>query len=155
MSFRISGLSAEPYRPLSELTDIEIEALGARRLRVDDYPGYPDRITLREVPKGETVLLVNHISQLADTPYRASHAIFVWEGADRTYSEIDTIPEVMQTRILSLRGFDMDGMMVDADLASGAEVPDLITRLFANPTIDRIHVHNAKRGCFAAYIDRA
>ncbi len=155
MSFRISGLSAEPYRPLFGLTDIELGALGVQRLRVDEYPGYPDRITLREVPVGETLLLVNHISQLADTAYRASHAIFVWEGADEAYSEIDTIPEVMQSRILSLRGFGRDGMMVDADLASGAEVPDLINRLFADPAIDTIHVHNAKRGCYAARVDRA
>ena len=46
-------------------------------------------------------------------------------------------------------------MMVDADLASGAEVPELIQRLFADPAIETIHAHNARRGCFAARIDRA
>lgn len=155
MHFRISGLSAEPFRPLYGLADTALAAHGARRMRVDDYPGYPDRITLSEVPVGETLLLVNHVSHPANTPYRASHAIFVWEGADETYSEIDRIPEVMQTRILSLRGFDADGMMVDADLASGTDVPDLIARLFADPAVVTIHVHNAKRGCFAASITRA
>lgn len=155
MHYRISGLSAEPFRPLYGLSDTDLAARGATRMRVDDYPGYPDRITLREVPVGETLLLVNHTSLAANTPYRATHAIFVWEGAEETYSEVDTIPEVLQTRILSLRGFDSNGMMVDADLASGAAVPQLIARLFADPAIETIHVHNAKRGCFAACVERA
>lgn len=155
MHFRISGLSPEPFRPLFGLTDAELMALGVRRMRVDEHPGYPDRITLREVPVGEHVLLLNHMSQMADTPYRASHAIFVWEGAETPFDAVDRIPEVLETRMLSLRGFDMDGMMVDADLASGDGVPALITRLFADPEIETIHAHNAKRGCFAARIDRA
>ena len=104
MHFRISGLSAEPFRPLYGLSDAELAALGVHRTRVEEYPGYPDRITLSEVPAGEHVLLLNHISQLADTPYRATHAIYVWENATEAYSDIDRIPEVMQTRILSLRG---------------------------------------------------
>ena len=155
MHFRISGLSAEPFRPLYGLSDAELGALGVQRMRVDEYPGYPDRITLSEVPAGEHVLLLNHISQLADTPYRATHAIFVWAGAEESFDAIDTIPEVLKTRILSLRGFDADGMMVDADLASGEAVPELIARLFADPSVETIHVHNAKRGCYAARIDRA
>jgi hypothetical protein len=155
MHFRISGLSPEPFRPLFRLTEAELAARGAKRMQVDAYPGYPDRITLSEVPVGETVLLVNHTSQMADTPYRASHAIFVWEGADTAYDAVDRIPEVLETRMLSLRGFDRNGMMVDADLAQGAGVPELIARLFADPAVETIHAHNARRGCFAARIERA
>ena len=155
MHFRVSGLSPEPFRPLFGLTDTELAALGARRMRVDACPGYPDRVTLREVPVGEHVLLVNHMSQIADTPYRASHAIFIWEGAETPFDAVDRIPEVLETRLLSLRGFDRNGMMVDADIASGKDVPDLIQRLFSYPAIETIHAHNARRGCFAARIDRA
>ena len=155
MHFRISGLSSDPYRPLYGLSDVELNAIGVQRLYVDAHPGYPDRVTLRDVPAGEHVLLLNHISQIADTPYRATNAIFIWEGAAETYDQVDRIPEVLQTRILALRSFDIDGMMVDADLASGDAVPDLIERLFAEPSAAYIHAHNAKRGCYAARIDRA
>jgi hypothetical protein len=46
-------------------------------------------------------------------------------------------------------------MMVDADLTSGREVEATIERLFADPAAAYIHAHYAKRGCYAARIDRA
>jgi hypothetical protein len=61
----------------------------------------------------------------------------------------------MRARLLSLRAFDADGMMIDADIAEGAAVEPLIARLFANPAVHYIHAHNAKRGCYAGRIDRA
>ena len=53
-------------------------------------------------------------------------------------------------RILSLRGFDADGMMADAMLAQPGEADAGIRKLFENPAIATIHAHNAARGCFAA-----
>ena len=57
--------------------------------------------------------------------------------------------------MLSLRAFDASGLMVDADLADGRELEAAIERLFANPAATYIHAHYAKRGCYAARIDRA
>ncbi len=45
--------------------------------------------------------------------------------------------------------------MVGADLTSGGDLKALIERLFANPAAAYIHAHYAKRGCYAARIDRA
>ena len=45
--------------------------------------------------------------------------------------------------------------MLDADVTDGSEVETLIERLFANPAIAYIQVHNAKRGCYSGRIDRA
>jgi hypothetical protein len=45
--------------------------------------------------------------------------------------------------------------MVDADLISGDDLKPTIERLFANPEAAYIHAHYAKRGCYAARIDRA
>ncbi len=44
--------------------------------------------------------------------------------------------------------------MVDADLIEG-ELRPAIERLLANPEAAYIHAHYAKRGCYAARIDRA
>jgi hypothetical protein len=44
--------------------------------------------------------------------------------------------------------------MVDADLTGGGDLKPAIERLFANPEADYIHAHYAKRGCYAARIDR-
>jgi hypothetical protein len=155
MAFRITGLSPEPFRHLFGLPEDELARLGVKRYVVDASPGYPDRIEMRDAAVGETVLLLNHVSQPADTPYRASHAIFVREGAARAYDAVDEVPAVMRTRLLSLRAFDGEGMMRDADVVEGAAIEGVIARFFTDPAVSYIHVHNAKRGCYAGRIDRA
>jgi Protein of unknown function (DUF1203) len=93
--------------------------------------------------------------QPAHNPYRSSHAIFVLEGASRAYDRTDEIPEVMRVRPLSLRAFDKSDLMIDADIIDGREIEGLITRLFANSAVAYIQAHYARRGCYAARIDRA
>jgi hypothetical protein len=61
----------------------------------------------------------------------------------------------MRVRLLSLRAYDAAGMMLDADVVEGTEVEPIIERLFANPDVSYIHVHNAKQGCYSGRIDRA
>ncbi len=155
MAFRITGLSPEPFRHLFGLSDDDLSRHGVKRYVVDATPGYPDRIEMRDAEPGETVLLLNHVSQPADTPYRASHAIFVREGAGEAYDAVDEVPAVMRTRLLSLRAFDAEGMMRDADVVEGRDIEAVIARFFADPAVSYIHVHNAKRGCYSGRIDRA
>lgn len=154
MAFRISGLSAKPFRHLYGLSDAELAKHGAIRYVVNEAPGFPDRIEMREGTPGETMLLINHTCQPADTPYRATHAIFVREGAEEAYDQVDEVPEVMRRRLMSLRAYDKDGMMLDADVVDGKDIEGVIERFFANPAIDYIHAHNAKRGCYSGRIDR-
>ena len=109
---------------------------------------------MRDAAVGETVLLLNHTSQPADTPYRATHAIFVREGASNRYDTTGEVPEVMRMRLLSLRAFDAEAMMLDADVVPGSDVEHAIERMFAAPAVSYIHVHNAKQGCYSGRIDR-
>ena len=44
--------------------------------------------------------------------------------------------------------------MVDADLVDGREMEGVIERFFADPHVAYIQAHYAKRGCYAARIDR-
>jgi hypothetical protein len=80
MSFRITGLEPDTYRPLFDLSETELAARNMRRYVADKTPGFPDRVELRDAEPGEAVLLLNYTHQPANTPYRASHAIFVAEG---------------------------------------------------------------------------
>ena len=155
MSFRIRGLSPEPFRNLYGLSEEDLAERGVERHVVDETPGYPDRIEMRDGEPGEKFLLLNHVSQPAETPYRASHAIFVREGAEQAYDRIDEVPDVMRIRLLSLRAFDSSGMMIDADVVEGTLMEDVIDRFFANSDVAYIHVHNAGRGCYSGRIDRA
>lgn len=154
MPFRITGLSPAPFRALYGLSDDELATHGAKRYVADKKPGFPDRIEVRDAEPGETLLLLNYTHQPADNPYRASHAIFVREGAETAYDRIDEIPDVMRVRPLSMRAFDFEDTMVDADIVDGREVEGVIDRFFDNPQVAYIHAHYAKRGCYAARIDR-
>jgi hypothetical protein len=122
-------------------------------MAVDD-PTYPCRVSLTDRAEGESVLLVNHVSHDVANPYRASHAIFVTEADEQPAEYVDRVPPVFETRVLSLRGFDRDGMMADAILTQPGEADAGIRKLFANPAIESIHAHNATRGCFSAKIER-
>jgi hypothetical protein len=139
MRFRITGLSPEPFRPLFGLSDAALADHGAKRCVADAKPGFPDRIGLRDAEPGETVLLVHYQHQPANTPYRAS----------------DTVPESLRVRLISLRAFDADDLMIDADVVDGQDLDGLIQKFFANPAAAYLHAHYAKRGCYAARIDRA
>ncbi len=154
MTFQISGLDPAPFQQLFGLSDEALKAQGAIRYGVDRTPGFPERIEMRDAEVGERLLLVNYTHQPADTPYRSSHAIFVREGAERAYRATGETPEVMRRRLISLRAFDANGMMVDADVAEGHALEPLIARLLADPAVDYLHAHYAQFGCYAARIDR-
>jgi hypothetical protein len=153
MTYRINGLDPSPFGPLYGLSQGELERRGGVRMRVTDCPGFPCRIRLEDAAIGEMVLVVNHVSHDVDNPYRASHAIFVTEGADTAAEFLDEVPPALGRRVLSLRAFDARGMMSDALLAQPGEVP--IRRLFEAPQTACIHANNAVRACFAARVDRS
>jgi hypothetical protein len=155
MSFRITGLSPDPFRHLFGLTDEELAKHGSKRYVADTKPGYPDRIELRDAEPGETVLLLNYVHQPAKTAYHASHAIFVREGAGAAYDRTNEIPEVLRSRQLSLRAFDAEHLMIDAELVDGTGIEDFIERFLAHPHIAYVQAHYAKRGCYAARIERS
>ena len=156
MSFVVSGLPAAPFQNLFGLSEEALAAQGVIRMTSDSAVGFPCRITLEDAPVGETVLLLNYEHQPADTPYRSRHAIFVREAATAPTSTRDVIPLCLAVRpFISLRAFDVDGMMLDGEVVPGAELAAPIERLLALPKAAYLHAHYAGRGCYAARIDRA
>jgi hypothetical protein len=155
MDFRIQGLQRETFAHLIDQAPEVLQRSGAERIAVEAAPGYPDRITLDDVPVGETVLLLNHLHQPAATPFRASHAIFVRERGGETFDAVNQIPPALARRLIALRAFDARDHMIDADIAPGTELPALIDRMLADPHACYLHAHYAKWGCYAARVDRA
>lgn len=154
MTYAIRGLDPAPFAPLIGLDDEQLAQRGVVRMTANATPGFPCRIMLDDVAPGESVLLVNHVSHDAATPYRASHAIFVSEKPRAPASFIDDIPPALDRRVLSLRAFDTAGMMIDAALAQPGEADLVVRRLLRSEEVDHIDAHNAARGCFAARIER-
>jgi hypothetical protein len=154
MTYRITGIDPAPYRHLYALSDEELAEQGVVRMAVTQKPSFPCRVSLTDRDIGEKMLLLNHISHDVANPYRASHAIFLTEGTEEPAQYVDEVPPVFGPRVLSLRGFDKDGMMTEAILTQPGEADAGIRKLFDNPEVETIHAHNATRGCFAAKIER-
>lgn len=155
MLFRITGLDPAPFRHLFGMSEDELGRQGVKRYIVDAKPGFPDRVEVRDMEPGETTLLLNYVHQPANTPYRASHAIFVREGAEHAANLLNQVPEVIRIRPISLRAFNEVGEMIDADLVDGREIEPLIERFLDDPIVAYLQAHYAKRGCYAARIERA
>ena len=154
MSFQIYALPAEDFAPLFELSDDELHSRRARSMTVAESPGTPCRVTLADAEVGETVILVNHTHLPADTPYHASHAIFIRENRPRAQPAPGEVPEAFLSRMMSLRALAADGMMREGTALPGVEVGALLDQLLADPETAEVHIHFAGPGCFAARATR-
>ncbi len=154
MNFQIHALPIAPFTHLIGQPASVLASHNAVRVTADRAPGFPCRVSLRDATPGETLLLVNYEHQPAATPYRASHAIYLRENASQAALAPGEIPDLFATRLLSLRGFNQDGMMLNADVSEGTKLAPAIAALFADPAIAYIHLHYAKPGCYAARVDR-
>ncbi len=155
MSFRITGLPAEHFAHLFALSDAELAAQGAvRRIAEARTPGYPCRVSLTDSAPGDELILVNYEHHPVDSPYRMRFAIYVRKG-EETYDRVDQVPEQLRRRMLAVRGFDNNAMMLGFELVDGRDLERSIERLLALPQVVYLHIHFAAPGCYAARIDRA
>jgi hypothetical protein len=154
MTYRIAGLSPEPFAPLFAMDDAALARRRARRVTAESDRGFPCRVSLQEARAGEQLVLVHHIHHEVEAPYRSAFAIFVREQAKEPAVYVDECPPVFEGRTLSLRGFDADGALAAARLAPPGEADAAIREIFADPRIAFINAHNAAAGCFAARIER-
>lgn len=152
--FVVRGLDPAPFRPLYGLSDAALAERGVVRMTADAKPGFPCRVTLEDADPGEAMLLLNYEHLPAATPYRSRHAIFVREGAGAAAVVEDRLPEQLSRRLLSLRAFDAAGMMVDAEVLEGISAEPLVREWLGRDRVAYLHTHNAKRGCFAARVER-
>ena len=155
MTFQIEALRPEDFAAFFKMSDAELARNNARKMVVTVSPGTPCRVSLADAEVGETVVLVNYEHQPANSPYRSRHAIFVRQGVQQAHPAVDEVPKVLLSRLISLRLFDHDDMMVDADVVPGTELKDAIVQAFTNRGVSYLHLHYAKPGCFAASVKRA
>lgn len=155
MPFRITGLNAKPFEHLFGLSDEALARHNAKRYVADEKPGFPCRITLEDAEPGETLLLVPHAHQTSATAYASKGPIFIRERVTGPAEHHNEIPEQLRARLISLRAYDASGMMLDADIVDGKDLEPLIERFFANESVSYLHAHFARRGCYAALIERS
>ncbi len=155
MGFQVSGLPRETFEPLFGLDDAGLRQHQACRVVADRPRAFPCRVSLIDAEVGESLILVHHEHLPADSPFRASHAIYVRVNAEERHLTTGEVPLLLRSRTLSVRAFDDHDMMRTAELVDGAEVEPVIERLLADPGVAFLHIHYAAPGCFAARVDRS
>jgi hypothetical protein len=155
MTFQITALDPHRFEKLFDMPgDALADERAIRRIAIAK-PGFPCRVSLVDAEVGDELILVNFEHQSGDSPYRASHAIFVRKGAEQAHPAIGEVPQALSMRELSLRAFDDGAIIVAADLVAGRDLGPALDRLFAEPLVAYVHVHYAAYGCYAARADRA
>lgn len=152
MSFRIHALPIDSFAPLMALHDDALRMRGMRRVIADGRPAYPCRVSLQDATEGERLLLLPHAHHVVDTPYRASGPIYVREDAVQAHPEPGEVPALLRARLLSLRAYAADGMMVSADVMPGTDLEAGLETLFAQAQVEYVHLHYAKPGCYACRV---
>jgi hypothetical protein len=150
MSFRIAPLPAAEADRLRR---------GATIVRVaDESPGYPCRACLRDAAIGDELVLVSYDpfagwTAAEGSPYHSAGPIFLHRSDCSGDVDPSPLPDQLTRRRLSVRAYDSTAMMLDGRVTDGAELSNALVELSALPGVDRIHVHNAGPGCFAAAVE--
>ena len=152
--WRLSGLDAEVFEPMFAWTDDALRRIGAVRRTATDTPGFPCRVSLEDAPVCAELLLLPYEHQPARSPYRASGPIFVRRGAVRGELGPGEVPPYVNQRLISLRGYDAEAMIVAVSVCEGSAVADALDAMFADDAVAYVHLHNAKRGCYSCLASR-
>lgn len=154
MPFLIHALEPDRFQSLFSMSDDELQQHHARRVAVEANPGTPCRVSLRDAEVGEEVVLVHYEHQSADSPFRSSHAIYVRNNVAQCFLDEDEVPALFRHRLMSVRAFSKDHIMINADAVEGTHLELILKRFLDDQDVDYIHLHYAKPGCFAARVER-
>lgn len=153
--FRLVALPSEAFDPFLALGDTELRARGASRRRADEKPGFPCRVSLADAEPGDEVLLINFTHHDVSSPYRASGPIYVRIGAATAHPGVNEVPAMIRSRLLSIRAYDGEGMLVASEVAEGSALEGYIDQAFSDPRVAYLHLHNARPGCYNCRVERA
>ena len=142
-------------QPIDPSMAADLRALGGVTYVADTKPGYPCRQCLCDAEIGEELILVSHDPFTSQSPYRSASPIFLHRHDCAPPTDTHELPTQLTGRQLSVRSFDDNEMMIDAAVIDGRQLSDTIGRFFSDDGSQRIHVHNATRGCWAVSVERS
>ncbi|MGI9552827.1 MAG: DUF1203 domain-containing protein [Aurantibacter sp.] len=154
-NFKITALEANEFKNLFELSTSELSAVCGVRILVDQKPGFPCRVSLEDAEVGEEVVLFPYEHHKLESPYQAKGPIFVRKNAKTADLQVNEVPKMLEHRLLSLRVYDQEGMMIDARTLEGKYLQKEVVAVFEDDQAKYIHVHNASPGCYNCQIERA
>lgn len=153
-NFQIEAIDYSEVKHLFQLSDEELSEVNAVRTIADKKPGYPCRVSLQDAEVGEEVILFPYMHHDVKSPYQSAGPIFVRKNVETVQLKINEIPVMLNHRLLSLRAYDADSMIVKSEVIEGKILAEAIEYFLSNHQVEYIHVHNAKPGCYNCKIKR-
>ena len=134
--------------------EVETDAATAVRRPADDRS--PCRRCLRDAAPGDPLVLAPYDPFTVRSPYTGEGPVFIHaDGCEPHRTEPDALPEqVDDVRTFSVRAYDADAMMLDAEVVGGERLAER-ARALLDDGAAFVHAHFAGPGCFAFRIDRA
>ncbi len=108
----------------------------------------PCRRCLRRAEPGERMLLLGYDPFTVRSPYAGDGPVFVHERCGENGAGVDQV----RGSVLSVRAYDADAMLLDAEVMPGEALGDRAAALLDGEAAF-LHVHFAGPGCFAFRID--
>ena len=152
-NFKITALE-NTFNHLFEMDETYLAKKGALKMIVDSKPGFPCRVTLEDAEIGEEVILLPYKHHNTPSPYQACGPIFIRKNAVKAELRTNEIPKMLRHRLLSIRAYDKQGIMLNAKTSNGEILEVTIEDLFSNDAIEYLHIHNSGPGCYNCQINR-
>ena len=152
--FQLVGIDPSPFAQLFALDDAELASRGILRYVAEKPDCYPCRVSLKDADVGRELLLLSYQHMPASSPYRASGPIFVSRAAKAAVLPPGVVPPYVANRLISVRAYDGCHMMVSAEVVEGGALEEEILRMLSDDQVDYLHLHFARRGCFACAVRR-
>jgi uncharacterized protein DUF1203 len=128
---------------------------GAVPAAAGDGP-YPLRCCLSDAHDGARVVLTSVMPFRGESPYAARSPVYVHaERCAGHAEEAGVLPELLRSRLLSVRAYDDAHMLTGTEVLLGTDLEGAIERLLDDAPGTYLHVHFAGPGCYACRIDRA
>ena len=154
-NFKIIGIHKEQFISLLDDESKNSMTKNTKWLTADSKPGFPCRVSLVDAEVGEKVLALSFVHHDVKSPYKASGPIFIRENAESAALKVNEVPKMLRHRLLSIRAYNSEEMMIEADVTQGTELETIIEKQFQNNDVKYIHIHNANPGCFNCAVHRA
>lgn len=120
---------------------------------VDSAMTAPCRHCLRWAQPDERVVLFPYSAIPPGHAYSEIGPIFVHADGCQRYSATDKYPvEFQEGR--SIRAYDSDYNMIDAEVADGSGPEPIIEKFLEKPETEFVHVRSASRGCYTMEVRR-
>jgi hypothetical protein len=153
-NFKLVALDKSQFESYFNLNETQLAEKGIRKMIVDEFPGFPCRVSLADAEIGEEVILLHFEHHNVNSPYKTGGPIFVRKTAQTLKPEINEIPKMFNHRLLSIRGFNKHATMIFADVTQGDNLKEKLNNILNNKEIDYLHIHNAKPGCYNCLVTR-